>query len=78
MSGGFSGRLVMTADPNVGRYAYCADPAAIVSPNNSGYGNDSMSPSMAMPCGDIAQWIVNNFPPCTPTNVPGDNCLMMN
>jgi len=74
MSGAFSGRLVMTADPNVGRYGYCADPAAIVSPNS--YASDSMSPSTAMPCGDIPQWLVNNFPPCTAANVPGDNCLM--
>jgi hypothetical protein len=61
-------------DPNVGRYGYCADPAAIVSPNS--YASDSMSPSTAMPCGDIPEWLVNNFPPCTDANVPGDNCLM--
>jgi hypothetical protein len=77
MSGGFSGRMVITADPQVGRFGYCADPTAIVNPNTTGYGNDSMSPTTAMPCGDIPQWIYANFPPCTASSTPGTNCLMM-
>ncbi len=78
MAGGFSGRMIMAADPNVGRYGYCADPAAIVSPNTTGVGNDGMKPTFAMACGDFPQWYKSNFPPCTTSSAPGSDCLMTN
>lgn len=76
MAGGFSGRMIMPADPNVGRYGYCADPNAVINPNTSGYGNDGMKPNVPMMCGDIPQWISSNFPPCSSSSAPGSDCLM--
>jgi prepilin-type N-terminal cleavage/methylation domain-containing protein/prepilin-type processing-associated H-X9-DG protein len=73
MTGGFSGRMLMVRDVNIGRNAYCADPNVIINTNpDSG---DSMTVPSGIRCGDIHNWVRTNFPPCTASSAPGTNCL---
>jgi prepilin-type N-terminal cleavage/methylation domain-containing protein/prepilin-type processing-associated H-X9-DG protein len=73
MVGGFSGRMGVVADGNMGG-AYCSDPDAIITKNpDSG---DSMPVPDNIRCGDIAKWVHSNFPACTATSTPGTNCIM--
>jgi prepilin-type N-terminal cleavage/methylation domain-containing protein/prepilin-type processing-associated H-X9-DG protein len=73
MTDGFSGRMVIVADPNMGQ-AYCSDPDAIITPNpDSG---DGMSPTGNFRCGDAARIIHSTFPSCTAASQPESNCIM--
>ncbi len=75
MAGGFSGRMVMVSNGELGKTAYCADPNEIINKNPDA--GDGMPVPNAIACGAIHQWISSNFPACTPTSRPGTNCLMM-
>ena len=73
MAGAFNGRLVMVADPKLGRTAYCANPDDIIRKNpDSG---DGMPIPDNIACGDIVQYIKTNFKPCAAGAAPGSNCL---
>jgi prepilin-type N-terminal cleavage/methylation domain-containing protein/prepilin-type processing-associated H-X9-DG protein len=74
MSGAFNGRMIMVADPVLGRTAYCADQNAIINTNpDSG---DSMNIPTGIACGAIHGWILQNYPVCPATG--GSNCLFAN
>jgi len=74
MAGGFSGRMIMPSSVQLASYAYCADPNSTININpDSG---DGMPVPDAIRCGDIPQWILSNFPACTPSSAPDSNCLM--
>ncbi|HZP83656.1 MAG TPA: prepilin-type N-terminal cleavage/methylation domain-containing protein [Chthonomonadaceae bacterium] len=77
MAGGFSGNMIMVADPKLGETAYCADPNVPIYKNS--YSTDDMVPNMpdGIACGQIVQWIMSNFPACTASDSRdnGSNCL---
>jgi prepilin-type N-terminal cleavage/methylation domain-containing protein/prepilin-type processing-associated H-X9-DG protein len=69
MNGGFSDRMIMVKDMNLGKTAYCSDPNAIINDTND---DDDMAVPDGLLCGNIAQYIQDNFPICaTPTST---NC----
>jgi prepilin-type N-terminal cleavage/methylation domain-containing protein/prepilin-type processing-associated H-X9-DG protein len=74
MQGGFSGRMGIVADANLGETAYCSDPNAIITKNPTS--GDGMPVPDNMRCGDIARWVHQNFPACTPASQPDSNCIM--
>jgi prepilin-type N-terminal cleavage/methylation domain-containing protein/prepilin-type processing-associated H-X9-DG protein len=73
MVGGFSGRMGVVPNNDLGRTAYCADPEAIINKNPTS--TDSMPVPDNIRCGDIVNWVYRNFPACTAASVPGTNCL---
>jgi prepilin-type N-terminal cleavage/methylation domain-containing protein/prepilin-type processing-associated H-X9-DG protein len=76
MSGAFNDRLIMVADQNLGRNAYCADPNTVINTNpDSG---DGMNIPSGIQCGAIHGWILANYPACPAGAAPGSNCLFGN
>ena len=75
MAGGFSGRMGMVADVNLGK-AYCADPNAKI-PINPAHA-DGMSIPDGIVCSTIPDYINKNFPPCTASSAPNTDCLFTN
>jgi prepilin-type N-terminal cleavage/methylation domain-containing protein/prepilin-type processing-associated H-X9-DG protein len=73
MSGGFNGRMVMPANPNIGRRAYCADPGYIVA-NTSAQPDGTNIPG-TLRCDQVTDWIFANYPRCPATG--GSNCLWL-
>lgn len=74
MNNAFGGRLLMVRDvAGLGVTAYCSDPDAII--HESPSTPDGMPPPDPIACGQVANWVQQNFPPCTPTNQPNDNCI---
>jgi prepilin-type N-terminal cleavage/methylation domain-containing protein/prepilin-type processing-associated H-X9-DG protein len=72
--GGFSGRMVIVADPVLGETSYCSDPDAIIAKNPTS--GDSMSVPDNIRCGDIVRWVHTNFPSCTAASTPNTDCIM--
>lgn len=74
LQSGFSGNLIMVADPELGKTAYCANPDAPLfqspwSPDEMGYPDGG-------PCGGAVQFYKSNLPSCTAMSHRGsDNCL---
>lgn len=75
MDGAFNNKFLMPANTNVASRAYCADPDEIIV--NGGASPDGDPVPSPIRCGDIPQWIVNNFPPCPPGG-GGSNCFFTN
>jgi prepilin-type N-terminal cleavage/methylation domain-containing protein/prepilin-type processing-associated H-X9-DG protein len=77
MAGAFNDRMLMVRDTaGLGRTAYCADPNTIININPDSGDGTSVPDGLA--CGAIAQWINDNYPPCTASDGPGSNCLWGN
>ena len=74
MTGAFNGKFIMVADQNLGQYAYCSDPDAIIYKNPTS--GDSMPVPDAIRCGDIVKWVNSNFTRCPTTG--GTNCFFNN
>ncbi|WP_309718584.1 DUF1559 domain-containing protein [Armatimonas sp.] len=73
MTGGFNGRMVMPANANIGRRAYCADPGYIVSqPTVQADGTNIPG---TLRCDQVTDWIFANYPRCPATG--GTNCLWL-
>ncbi|HZT41448.1 MAG TPA: prepilin-type N-terminal cleavage/methylation domain-containing protein [Chthonomonadaceae bacterium] len=77
-NGAFGGRLVMVRDSTLAQTAYCADPNYPLT--NSPWSPDTMPipTDGSVTCGQAQQYILTHFKPCTPSNVPGDDCLFTN
>lgn len=72
MAGGFSGRMIMVANPALGG-AYCANPddAITINPDHA----DGMSIPDGITCKTIPDYIIKNFPACSANAASGSNCL---
>jgi prepilin-type N-terminal cleavage/methylation domain-containing protein/prepilin-type processing-associated H-X9-DG protein len=75
MAGAESGRFIMLTDSTLAQTAYCADPNYPLTFISS---SDSMPVPEGTPCGQAQLWIKQNFPLCTASNNPGDNCIFPN
>jgi hypothetical protein len=64
MNGAFNNKFLMPANTEIGKYAYCADPDAIIV--NGGSSPDGTAVPSPIACGAIAPWIRANFPVCAP------------
>jgi prepilin-type N-terminal cleavage/methylation domain-containing protein/prepilin-type processing-associated H-X9-DG protein len=74
MTGGFNGRMVMPANPAIGRMAYCANPNYVVNAAASAQPDGTNVPS-TLTCNQVTDWIRANYPPCPATG--GSNCLWL-
>lgn len=73
MAGAFNDRLIMVADPKLGRTAYCANADEPIYKNPTS--GDGMPIPDGMPCGQIVEHIRTTFPVCADGASPGSNCL---
>jgi len=73
MTGAENGRMAMPASTQIGQYAYCSDPTAIL--NQSPYRPDSMPVPAGIACGTIVN-VLAAFPTCPPAG--GTNCWWPN
>lgn len=71
IDGGFNGRMIMPANPEIGRTAYCAQPTYLMA-NTSAQPDGTPIPG-TLTCNQVTDWIRANFPRC-PTG-GGTNCL---
>lgn len=71
MDGAFNGRFIMPANTELAAFAYCANPDEIIF--NGGASPDGTPVPDGIACGQIAGWIVTNFPTCPPGG--GSNCF---
>lgn len=78
--GAFGNRFVRPANLDQYGGAYCADPDAIVSPENGGSSVLNANPlPPALPCGQYAAWVVQNITaPCPPNAGNGSACYFTN
>ncbi|RYG49390.1 prepilin-type N-terminal cleavage/methylation domain-containing protein [bacterium] len=72
MNNGFNSRFIMVRDMNLARTAYCATPSEIINENPSS--TDGTNVPSGLQCGEIAQWIANNYAPCPTGSAEGANC----
>jgi prepilin-type N-terminal cleavage/methylation domain-containing protein/prepilin-type processing-associated H-X9-DG protein len=63
MTGGENNRMSMPADENVAKYAYCADPDALILRNPDS--DDGVPIPDSIKCGDIPNYLNTNFTTCT-------------
>jgi len=62
MTGGFNDKFIMPTDTTgLGRTAYCANPETTIDTMGTG---DGMNIPLGIKCGDIPQWINDNYPVC--------------
>lgn len=74
MTGGFNGRMVMPANPEIGRTAYCAQPSYVVNNAATAQPDGTNIPS-TLTCFQVTDWIRANYPRCPVTG--GTNCLWL-
>jgi prepilin-type N-terminal cleavage/methylation domain-containing protein/prepilin-type processing-associated H-X9-DG protein len=76
MVGGFNDRMVMPANAEIGRMAYCANPGYVVNNAASAQPDGTNIPS-TLTCNQVTDWIRANYPRCTTASAPGSNCLWL-
>jgi prepilin-type N-terminal cleavage/methylation domain-containing protein/prepilin-type processing-associated H-X9-DG protein len=76
MIGGENDRMSMPANEEVAKYAFCADPNAIINTNPDSGDGVTIIPDNT-PCGDIPR-ILNTLPRCTASDGPGSQCWFGN
>ena len=76
MIGGENDRMSMPANEEVAKYAYCADPTAIINKNPDS--DDDVPIPASIACGDIAPYLNANFKTCGASDGPGSTCWFGN
>ncbi len=72
MNNAFNSRFLMPANLEIAKNAFCSDLSAII--NENPVSTDGTNVPSGLACGDIAPWIMSNYPVCGSGAGPGSNC----
>jgi prepilin-type N-terminal cleavage/methylation domain-containing protein/prepilin-type processing-associated H-X9-DG protein len=75
MTGAFNNRFIMPANASIARKAYCADPSFVVAKSATNNPDGTNVPDL--PCGQVTDWIIANYPVCA-AGATGGNCFFAN